>query len=124
MNLDISFYPSDQTCADQIYFRKKLINHYLDINKWKNLSANINKFDPDVIILIARKIPRIYQTLKLVYPDFLKAPLIISNFAIDYLPKNYLNGKKIAIVDDSLNIGTTLKNTEKNIKRLFSNTQT
>ena len=79
---------------------------------------------PDVIVLIARKMPRIYQTLKLVYPNFLNAPLIISNFAIDYLPKNYLNDKKIAIVDDSLNVGTTLKNTEKTIKHLSPNAQT
>ena len=66
--------------------------------------------------------PRIYQALKLIDPNLFVAPLIISNFAIDYLPNKFLDNKKIAIVNDSINIGTTLNNTAEKIKRRFTNT--
>ena len=107
----------------ELYHRNKIANSYLDIKKWKALSYNIDKFNPDVIIFIANKMLRIYQVLKFVDNSLFNAPLIISNFAIDYLEPKDLDGKKIAIVDATLNTGTILKNIEQKINHKFHNTQ-
>ena len=49
---------------------------------------------------------RIYQVLKSIDNCYFNAQLVISNFAIDYLEPKDLDDKKIAIVDDSVNIAT------------------
>ena len=66
---------------------------------------------------------RIYQVLKFVDKNLFNAPLIISNFAIDYLEPKDIDGKKIAIVDATLNIGTTFRNIEQKINHKFHNTK-
>ena len=141
MNLAINPPSLEDIKNDRKFSRKFLICDFLEIEKWQELSNNINKFNPDVIILIQPKMPRIYQALQSLNIEvnvdpkdygidinkisfnLFEAQSIISNFAIDYLPNNYLNGKKIAIVDDSLNVGTTLKNVEEKINKRFTATQ-
>ena len=124
MNLDINRLSKEEVWKRQLSFREGWVHNCLDISKWKKLSSKIDEFNPDVIVLIADKMPRVYQALNLIDSNFFKAELVVSSFALDYLPNKDLDDKKIAIVDGCLNVGTTFKNTEAKINHLFSNTET
>ena len=105
---------------DYLDHRRLVIKHCLEIPKWLTLSEKIAAFKPDVIVLLAPKMPLIYKVLKFLDPTLFNAPLVISDFAIDYLPDNYLKNKKIAIVADYINNTTSMLKVKENLKK-FSN---
>lgn len=73
---------------------------------WDRLSARVREFDPGVVVLVARKAPRIREALCL---DFGASPLVISDLAIPFVGE-YLRGARVAIVDDVVNVGSTIQN--------------
>ena len=73
---------------------------------WDRLSEKVRDFNPSVVVLVARKAPRIREALQL---DFGASPLIISDLAIPFVG-GYLRGARVAIVDDVVNVGSTIQN--------------
>lgn len=85
--------------------RNSLLQQRIVSEHWKKLEDMINDYSPDFVILLARRMPRIYQLLNL----NLGSSIVVSDFAIAFI-HNKLNGKKVAVVDESVNAGTTLNN--------------
>lgn len=83
--------------------RNSLLQERIVFRHWKELERMINEYSPDIIILLSRKMPRIYQLLQL------NLKSVVSDFAIAFV-HNKLYGKKVAVVDDAVNAGTTLNN--------------
>lgn len=88
--------------------RQSAIESKLDVSAWKELKEKIVEFDPDVIVLLARKMPRIAEVLG--WDTFFHNKIVISDFALPWVSGEIKSGKKIAIIDDALNQGTSLKN--------------
>jgi len=64
----------------------------------------VRDYEPTVVILIARKAPRIAQAFEL---EFGSSILVISDLAIAFAARQ-LEGARVAIVDDVVNVGSTL----------------
>jgi len=88
------------------------IESVLPIFDWAKLTDIVAAFSPDIIVLVARKMPRLMECLGL---NFNKGALVLSDFAIPFA-HNYFKGARVAIVDDSINIGTTLCKTYQSVK--------
>jgi hypothetical protein len=73
---------------------------------WYRLAENVRRFSPDVVILVARKMPRIAELLSL---DFGSHSVIVSDYAIPFIYK-MLEGACVAVVDDFVNVGSTVAN--------------
>lgn len=71
---------------------------------WEVLADSLRQFQPSVVVLIARKAPRIAQAFQL---EFGRSVLVISDLAIPFSGAE-LNGARVAIVDDVVNVGSTL----------------
>lgn len=71
---------------------------------WAELSAAVRGFDADVVVLVARKMPRLFEALSL---DFGSDVLCISDQAIPFSGAE-LRDAKVAIVDDVWNYGSTM----------------
>ena len=72
--------------------------------RWRSLASLVRSYCPDVVVLVARKMPRLAECLSL---DFGSADLI-SDLAIPYAAAE-LRSKRVAIVDDVVNVGSTLQ---------------
>ena len=70
---------------------------------WRRLAEAVRSYDPDVCVVVARKMPRLLQVFKL---DFGRS-LIISDFAIPFC-RDYIRGARVAIIDDLINVGSTM----------------
>ena len=79
------------------------------IEKWMRLAQSIRRHRPDVVILVARKMPRLAELLQL---DFGASALSITDIAIPFCAR-MLSGKRVAVVDDVINVGSTMQNAEK-----------
>jgi hypothetical protein len=71
---------------------------------WEELSTAVRAFDPDVVVLVARKMPRLLEALSL---DFGPGVLCISDQAIPFSATD-LRDARVAIVDDVWNYGSTM----------------
>ena len=72
---------------------------------WERVAAAVRDFEPGVVVLVARKAPRIRDALQL---DFGPSPLLISDLAIPFV-SSFLAGARVAIVDDVVNVGSTVR---------------
>lgn len=79
---------------------------------WSKLAAAVNRFDPDVVVLVARKMPRLLDVMPLELDNNV---VYISDQAIPFAYKT-LENARVAIVDDLLNIGTTLNNAVRRVE--------
>ncbi len=77
---------------------------------WGVLLAAVREYAPDVVVLIARKTPRISELLHL---DFGPAS-IVSDIAIPYEPSLFRHAR-VAIIDDVVNVGSTLNSVHKRV---------
>lgn len=76
----------------------------LPVQAWAELSSAVQRFDPDVVILVARKMPRLVDALGL---NFGPRAVAISDQAIPFV-LHELKDARVAIVDDVWNVGTTM----------------
>lgn len=79
---------------------------YLDHSSWGTLIQNVADFEPTVVIPVARKMPRLLEYFKL---DIQSRWTCFSDLAIPFAHQ-YIRGARVAIVDDVVNVGTTLIN--------------
>lgn len=91
--------------------RRKAANDYLDFGKWNDLKETIDTFKPEVVIYLARKMPRLAEVLQWKFPDDV---LVVSDFAIPWIVDE-IRGKRVAIVDDTVNKGTTLEHVHRKV---------
>jgi hypothetical protein len=70
---------------------------------FSELSNRVRDYKPDVVVLLARKMPRIARVLDL---DFGES-ITLSDMAFPFV-EQLIRGKKIAVVDDFVNVGTTI----------------
>jgi len=72
---------------------------------WAELCRRVNAWRPDVVVLVARKMPRVSEYLRF---DFGRECLVISDLAIPFAHRE-LRRARVAIVDDVVNVGTTVR---------------
>lgn len=80
---------------------------------WGELCAQIRAFNPDYVVLVARKMPRLFDALQF---DLGPSAICISDQAIPFVQRE-LRGARVAIVDDLWNVGTTMRHAESRVKR-------
>ena len=87
--------------SDRVKYNLKIFSEYLISEK------------PDILVLVARKAICLFELF-----DFLNIPLPecerVSDRILDLDPE-YLKGKKVIVVDDTLIVGTTLESIEKKL---------
>lgn len=79
---------------------------------WSDLSDAIRRYDADVVVLVARKMPRLADALCLNLGDHATC---ISDQAIPFVHRELINAR-VAIVDDVWNVGTTLMRALERVK--------
>jgi len=77
-----------------------------------DLAAKIRELSPDVVVLIARKMPRLAELFEL---DFGLGRIVLSDLAIPFSHKHF-RGARVVIVDDLVNVGTTIQRAEEMVR--------
>ncbi len=80
---------------------------------WERLFEMVQEFEPDVIVLTARKMPRICEGLRVHFGD---RTLVISDLAVPF-SSAFLSNARVAIVDDVVNFGSTLNHVESVVEK-------
>jgi hypothetical protein len=75
-----------------------------NLTEWTRLAESIRNFDADVVVLVARKVPRLVEAFGL---DFGENAICVSDQAIPFVRRE-LENARVAVVDDVWNIGTTM----------------
>ena len=83
-----------------------------------SVSKTLQKEKPDYILALSRKGPRLLEMLRLSGMWLDDIP-IISEKAIDFIPPEELEGKKILVFDDIIISGTTISNLLSNIAKKY-----
>jgi len=71
---------------------------------WQALVDGVRDYSPDLVVLVARKMPRLVEALNLSLGDY---AVCVSDHAIPFVHQN-IKGARVAIVDDIWNVGTTM----------------
>lgn len=96
--------------------RCQYVENQLELSSWQKLAGQVSEFEPDYVICTARKMPRLLQLLRSC--EVFNFPgVCVSDFAIEFLG-DALKGKRIAILDDALNVGSTLANIWKRLPQV------
>jgi hypothetical protein len=80
---------------------------------WDRLRTTVAEWRPDLIVLIARKMPRLDEVLELRFADI--AP-VVSDLAIPFAA-HQIKGGRVAVVDDIVNVGSTIGQALKAVER-------
>lgn len=80
---------------------------------WQRLFDMVNEFEPDIVVLTARKMPRICEALQV---KFSKKTLVISDLAVPFVA-SYFRDSRVAIVDDVVNFGSTLSQVRSGVEK-------
>jgi len=99
-----------ENCA-QFYSRFK--------NELRQLTAFIEQIQPDIIIALSRKAPRLLELLQEM-GHISTNTIIITEKAIDFLSKEYFYKKRVLIFDDIVISGSTISNIVDTLHRHFS----
>lgn len=80
---------------------------------WADLCAEIRDFNPDYVVLVARKMPRLVDAVQL---DLGRSAICISDHAVPFVRSELANAR-VAIVDDLWNVGTTMLHVKERVRR-------
>lgn len=81
-----------------------------DFEEWRKLAREVCAFKPDYVVLLARKMTRLWQRMREIdRRTFLPDVPTVSHFALDYLAPENIRGKNVAVIDDAINIGSTMR---------------
>lgn len=86
--------------------RFDLVEERLESRRWRRLFNEVKASRPDYVILVARKIPRLYQLMQTMPGAGIPTLPVCSDLAISHLPS--LANARVAVVDDVINVGTTV----------------
>ncbi|MBK8092201.1 MAG: hypothetical protein IPK32_09565 [Verrucomicrobiaceae bacterium] len=79
---------------------------------WKKMADRVAEGGFDVVILVARKMPRLAELFSL---SFGEEVLVISDVAIPFCYEE-IRGARVAIVDDMLNVGSTVDKISRDLR--------
>jgi hypothetical protein len=79
---------------------------------WRGLSEAVREYDPDVVVLVARKMPRLVEALHL---NLGSNAICISDQATPFAHR-ILRGARVAVVDDVWNVGTTMLRAKRRVE--------
>lgn len=83
---------------------------YLDMEAWRSLAGDVMEYRPTRVVLLARKMARLWQYLRAREPKTFPPEMpITSNFALEYMPEDKIAGERFAIIDDAFNVGSTME---------------
>jgi hypothetical protein len=71
---------------------------------WADLCSQIRDFNPDYVVLVSRKMPRLFDAVQL---DLGRSAICISDQAVPFV-RSELKNARVAIVDDLWNVGSTI----------------
>lgn len=94
------------------YFSRTTPAPTFDLGPWGKLADSIRLYDADVVVLVARKMPRLVEVLHL---DLGKRATFVSDQAVPFVARE-LEGARVAIIDDVWNVGTTMLNALKRVR--------
>lgn len=80
---------------------------------WQLMIAKIQEFRPDVVVLTARKMPRVVEGLQTYFGEH---AIVISDLAIPF-SSSCLANARVAVIDDVVNVGSTLEHIAKLVQR-------
>lgn len=90
--------------------RKNFATSLVDMQAWTSFARKVEEAKPTVIIAAARRMCRAVQLIRLLDSNlFSNIPAIYSDFAIEFLGSS-LGDQDVLIIDDTVNVGSTLKN--------------
>jgi hypothetical protein len=72
--------------------------------EWNRLAAIVRDFAPDVVVLVARKMPRVAECFELRFGEQAK---VITDLGIPF-SHELIRAARVAIIDDVVNVGSTL----------------
>jgi hypothetical protein len=72
---------------------------------WDRLAQRLTDYAPTIVILVARKAPRIREALRL---EFAPTAIVVSDLALPFFAAS-LHGARVAVVDDFVNVGSTVR---------------
>src|SRR5688500_9421834 len=76
----------------------------IPVGLWNELFLLVNAYEPDVVVLVARKMPRLAEFIG---ADF-KHAIVITDLATT-CSHAHLHGARVAVIDDVVNVGSTLQ---------------
>lgn len=79
---------------------------------WFALREAVRDFNPDLVVLVARKMPRIDEAADL---GLSSVATVISDLAIPFAAP-FVRGARVALIDDSVNVGSTLLHALRRLK--------
>ena len=71
---------------------------------WDELCTKVRSFNPDYVVLVARKMPRLFDAIPM---DLGSAAVCVSDQAVPFVHAQLANAR-VAIVDDLWNVGSTM----------------
>lgn len=79
---------------------------------WAALCSQIRDFNPDYVVLVARKMPRLFDAVQL---DLGRSAICISDQAVPFVRSELANAR-VAIVDDLWNAGSTMLHVKERVE--------
>lgn len=80
---------------------------------WRELRARVRDWAPDLIVVVARKMPRIDEALQL---DLASIATTVSDLALPFCA-DFLRDARVAVVDDIINVGSTVDHVRDTVQR-------
>ena len=84
------------------------LSSLLSLENWKALARAVCRYDAEIVVLVARKMPRLMEILDLSFP---RGSTVLTDLAIPFSHQLFKD-KRVAIVDDIINVGTTMGNAQ------------
>jgi hypothetical protein len=98
---------STNVCRER---RRELYGAFTEAEDFRRLVELVTEAEKafDFVVLVAHKMPRLADALGLDFSGASRA-LVVSDFALPWIASR-LSGANVAIVDDSINMGGTIRN--------------
>lgn len=97
--------------------RRNFVSDLVDIQSWERLDAMLGKSGAEIIIMASRRMPRAVCLLRSFDQHLFSSPdRFYSDFALEFLGDS-LEGKNVAIVDDAVNVGSTMWNIRERVNK-------
>lgn len=99
--------------------RKQFARDLIDMKAMATLSDMLAQAKPQVVLMAARRMPRAVEVARLLNPVlFADRAIYYSDYALEFVAKKN-SVTKVVIVDDAVNVGSTMVNIYERVKKAF-----